>query len=90
MRAPEQHISENAGEWHISSLIVQHKLEASGPTEHALTDMSGVEVHGRNDQGKMIVVVEAASERALVQKIDDIRQLDGVVDASLVYHQIDE
>ena len=90
MRAPEQHIHETKGEWHISSLILQFKPDYLSSIENALTGRTQVEIHGRNDEGKMIVVVEAATERDLVGRIDAIRQLAGVVNFSMVYHQIDQ
>ncbi|MBC8654589.1 chaperone NapD, partial [Providencia vermicola] len=42
------------------------------------------------DNGKLIVVVEGQDSRALLDTIDLVRDIDGVLDVSLVYHQQDE
>ena len=71
----------------LSSLIVgvdpAHLMAVSGQL-HAL---SGVEIHAVAEDGRMIVSIETASEGATVATFETIRQLPGVLSASLVYHQ---
>ncbi|MNJ79301.1 assembly protein for periplasmic nitrate reductase [compost metagenome] len=41
-------------------------------------------------QGKLVVVMQAARSDALLEKIESVRNLEGVLAVSLVYHQQDE
>ena len=45
----------------------------------------GAEVTHRAPDGRLVVVLEAATGRAVVEQIDGIRRLDGVLGAALVY-----
>ena len=71
----------------LSSLIVgvdpEHLMAVSGQ----LTELSGVEIHAVAEDGRMIVSIETTSEGATVATFETIRQLPGVLSASLVYHQ---
>lgn len=41
------------------------------------------------EHGKLVVVMQAACSHALLEKIESVRNLDGVLAVSLVYHQQD-
>ena len=89
MRSPEQYISALEGEYHISSAIVQFKPEFMSRVNNLIGELEGVEVRGSDDQGKLIVVIESDTERGMVIIIDQLKELDGVANVSLVYHQVD-
>ncbi|MDP3540163.1 MAG: chaperone NapD [Azonexus sp.] len=57
-----------------------------GAREHLLA-MDGVEVHAVAEDGRMIVTIETPSEGSTVEIFEVIRQLPGVLSASLVFHQ---
>jgi len=91
MRSPEQYVQSLEGEYHISSVIVQFKQEFHCQVNQILTDLEGAEIRGIDeDQGKMVVVVESETERGMVSIIDQIKEIQGVVNVSLVYHQVDD
>jgi len=91
MRSPEQYVQSLDGEYHISSVIVQFKQEFHCQVNQILTDLEGAEIRGIDeDQGKMVVVVESETERGMVSIIDQIKEIQGVVNVSLVYHQVDD
>jgi len=91
MRSPEQYVQSLDGEYHISSVIVQFKQEFHCQVNQILTDLEGAEIRGIDkDQGKMVVVVESETERGMVSIIDKIKEIQGVVNVSLVYHQVDD
>ena len=48
--------------------------------------LPGVESHGSNDAGKLIVTIEADGDAMLVERITRIETEEGVVAATLVYH----
>jgi len=73
---------------HIASLIVRTRHEDAEAVALRLARMSGVEVHAVQD-GKIILVLEAESERGLADHMDVIRCEAGVLLASLVYHEVE-
>ena len=73
----------------ISSLIVAALPERSAEVQAGLAALSGVEVHAVAEDGRMIVTIESDSDGATVQQFETIRQLPGVLSASMVYHQLE-
>lgn len=71
----------------ISSLIVGVHPDRSAEVKAGLEAMSGVEVHAVSEDGRMIVTIETPSDGDTVQQFETIRQLPGVLSASMVYHQ---
>lgn len=91
MRSPEQYISALDGEYHISSAIVQFKPELMCRVNKQIGELEGAEISATDqDKGKLVVVVESETERGMVSVIDQIKDVDGVVNVSLVYHQVDD
>ncbi|HZV55371.1 MAG TPA: chaperone NapD, partial [Rhodocyclaceae bacterium] len=52
-----------------------------------LAGLGGVEVHAVADDGRMIVTIETDSDGETVSAFDAINKADGVMSASMVYHQ---
>ena len=73
---------------HIASLIVRVRPERADAVASHIAGMSDAEIHA-NEGGKIIVVLEAASERALADHMDALRQVPDVLMVSLVFHQMD-
>ncbi|WP_120501721.1 chaperone NapD [Roseovarius sp. EL26] len=71
---------------HISSLLVTAKPDLTPRVVEVITAMPIAEVAHSNSVGKIIVTLETPDESAIVQALTDIQLLDGVVNASLVYH----
>ena len=74
---------------HIASLLVQMWPDKAETIAHLLDRIPGIETHGISN-GKLIVTVEAASDAQLVELIGAVEAADGVVAASLAYHQIED
>jgi nitrate reductase NapD len=74
---------------HIASFIVRTRPEIAATVAARLSATPENEVHAV-DAGKIILVVEAASEAALADRMDEIRHEPDVLMVSLVYHQMDE
>ena len=51
--------------------------------------MPEAEVPKHSDEGKLVVLLETANEGRIMQRISAIEQLPGVINAALVYHEID-
>ncbi len=71
---------------HISSLVVTAKPDFAPRVVKKITAMSIAEVAHSDSVGKIIVTLETPDESAIVQALTDIQLLEGVVNASLVYH----
>lgn len=78
-------------EWHVCSLIVQVTPQEIDTVSAALCAIPGTEIPGSNEQeGKLIVVMQADSSDRLFANIESVRDLAGVLAVSLVYHQQDD
>lgn len=75
---------------HIASLMVQARPEHIQSLTPELNKMAGVEVHASADNGRMVVTVEADNDQHLLDLITAIEMRDHVINASLVYHQIED
>jgi len=78
---------QNSSGVHISSIIVGALPKQSADVRRALAELPGVEVHAAADDGRMVVSIESADENITLSHFETIRQLPGVLAASLVYHQ---
>lgn len=70
---------------HIASFIVRHRDHGAAAVDGLLTGMTQMQCVARAD-GRSILVCEGESEAALLQAIDALQALDGVLGVSLVYH----
>lgn len=49
----------------------------------------GIETHGVNELGQIVVTLEEEHDEVITQKITQLQQIQGVLTAAMVYHQID-
>ncbi|RRJ83871.1 chaperone NapD [Aestuariirhabdus litorea] len=76
--------------YNVSGLVVMCQPRKVAAVIDALNILDGVEVHADNGKGKLVVTVEEeAGEHTMVDRINQINQLPGVLSASLVYNQMD-
>ena len=74
----------------ICSLIVQVRPETLTPVSETLTNMEGVEVHLKDDCGKIIVTIEHPEREFCSRAMTEMTTIDGVMSTALVYeHQED-
>ena len=77
-------------ELHISSLIVHLNIAKADNIKASINFLSGAEVITISPQGKAIVVLEAPNQRIIMEVIDAINELDGVINTGLVYHEFEK
>lgn len=77
-------------ELHISSLIVHINISKKTLIESKVNQLTGAEVITVSPEGKMIVVLEAPHQRAIMEVIDSINEIDGVINTGLVYHEFEK
>lgn len=75
-----------AEELHISSLVVHVRPEAAAEAARSIEAMRGAEIHQRLAGGKLIVTLETGNTGDIMQHIERINDLPGVVSTALVYH----
>lgn len=73
---------------HIASLLVHCRPELFEAVKRNLALLPGLELHQESPEGKIVVVLEAEHESRILQTIDQIQQLPGVLNAALVYHEL--
>jgi nitrate reductase NapD len=79
-----------AEELHVSSLVVHARPEQAPAIRAVLGAIEGVEIHAAAPSGKLVVTLETADESAIVARIAEISLLDGVLSATLVFHQVEQ
>ena len=76
-------------ECHISSLVVHSRPDRVQAILETLRTTEGAEVHGGADTGKLIVTLETDTESQVVEHINAIQLLEGVLAATLVFHHFE-
>lgn len=73
------------------ALVVQAKSQNIAAIGTQLNTLPGCEVALSDvESGQLIVVAEADQSETLMQTIESVRNVEGVLAVSLVYHQQDE
>ncbi|CCK75286.1 MAG: chaperone NapD [Oleispira antarctica] len=88
MRTNKIALDDVTAESHISSFIVFCKAEKHQAVEKALQAQADLEIHGSDEKGKFVIVTEAKHQGIILDRIDLISAIDGVVNTSMVYHQV--
>jgi nitrate reductase NapD len=74
----------------ISGVVVRTFPQDIDSVSRALLQLDGVEVHGANADGRLVVTVERASEGATADILTAMQNLPGVLSASMIYHQFED
>lgn len=73
---------------HIASLVVLARPELFDAVKANLRLLDDVELHHESAAGKLVVVLEAAHESRILQRIEQINAIPGVLNAALIYHEL--
>jgi nitrate reductase NapD len=74
----------------ISGVLVKAYPENLVTIEKALSKMDGVEVHGNNEDGRIVITVEDESANNISDTLVEIQDVPGVLSAAMIYHQFEE
>lgn len=77
-------------ELHVSSLIVHINIKKADVISPKINELQGAEVITISPQGKAIVVLEAPNQGVIMEVIDSINEIDGVINTGLVYHEFEK
>ena len=72
-------------EVHIASCVAYARPEAAEAVARAVTATGIAEVARRDERGRMVVLIEAPTSSRVLDTIDAIRALDGVLAVHLAY-----
>lgn len=75
---------------HISSLLLRAEPARLAEVTSAIAARKAAEVALSDPSGKIIVTLETDNEAEIVDHLNALSLLDGVVSAALVYHQTDQ
>ncbi|HCN45968.1 MAG TPA: glutamate synthase [Pseudomonas sp.] len=73
---------------HIASLVVLARPELFDAVKANLSLLDDVELHQQSPAGKLVVVLEATHESQILQRIEQINNIPGVLNAALIYHEL--
>lgn len=82
MRVPEQ------DPINLVSMVMMTRPERLTGFKALIASVDGAEIHVASAEGKLVVTVEADDQRSLLQRIETLQNLEGLVSSNLVYHQV--
>lgn len=74
----------------ICGILVHARPENTEAVRERLIGITGIEVHGINEDGRMVVTLEEDDERRMADTLMGLQDVDGVVSASMIYHHREE
>lgn len=74
----------------ISGIVVHAHPQHQALVTTALGKLPGVEIHAASPDHKLVVTIEADDDRSTTDCFETIRQLPGVLSASMVYHHFED
>lgn len=82
---------EEAKSWHVCGLVVQADLDKIELVKAALLEIPQTEIPMIEEKkGKLVVVMQSSDQQRLLDNMEKARDLEGVLDLSLIYHEQDE
>ncbi len=74
---------------HISSLVVHCRPDVVEEVITRINTFPDAEVPEHSAEGKLVVLLETSNQGRIMERISAIENFTGVINAALVYHQID-
>lgn len=77
-------------ELHIASCVARVRPEAMDAAISRIETTIGCNISARDPIGKVVIVIEGASTGALLDQMDEIRKIPGVLNVEMVYQHAEE
>ncbi len=74
----------------ISGVVVRSRPENIESVWKSLEAQAGVEVHGANPDGRLVVTVEEQGDQRMADAVLQLQNLPGVLSTSMIYHQFED
>lgn len=75
--------------WHIASFLVQHRPEAASALEAAVAQLPETQIAAR-EGGRSVLLCEGADAGAMLERVESLRQVEGVIGIGLVHHHAED
>ena len=75
---------------HIASCVARVRPEALDAAIKRIEAAIGGVISARDPIGKVVIVIEGASTGALLDQMDEIRKIPGVLNVEMVYQHAEE
>ncbi|WP_394147418.1 chaperone NapD [Shewanella atlantica] len=76
-------------EYHVTSLVVHAAPKAISQIETKIRALEGADVHAVTDEGKFVITLEGETQASILDNVEAINALEGVLNSSLIYHQVE-
>ncbi len=74
----------------ISSIVVHARPQRAADLQNELAKMPGVDVHGANEDGRIVITVEDTPDNQPSDTLMSVQNMQGVLSASLIYNYCDD
>ncbi len=74
----------------ICGILVHMRPEQFEVVSERLSARTGIEVHGISEDGRAVVTLETVDNDASAEALTGIQQVEGVINASMIYHYCDD
>ena len=75
-------------EYHVASFVANAMNGNVQQVKQSINDIDGTEIHGVSPTGKIVFTIEDSSHRAIGNKIDLLKNHEGLLSLLPVYHQL--
>ena len=72
-------------DFNICGVVVHTQPQDMQDVQARLIEIPGVEIHGHNTDGRLVVTVEDTPQQACIDTLGAMHRIDGVLSASLSY-----
>ncbi|MCQ9122333.1 nitrate reductase [Rodentibacter pneumotropicus] len=83
--------AEDTQNWHVVGLIVQGNPKKIAKIQTALLEIEHTEIPTFDEKmGKLVVVMQSHDQHILLDNMESVNNIDGVINVSLIYHEQNE
>lgn len=84
-------VAKDIQDWHVIGLIVQANPKKMAAIQTALLEIEHTEIPTFDEKmGKLVVVMQSHDQHVLLDNMESVNNIDGVINVSLIYHEQDE
>ncbi len=76
-------------EYHVTSLVVHATPNHVAQVKSDISALKGVDIHAITDEGKLVITLEGETQASILDNVETINALNGVLSSNLVYHQVE-
>jgi nitrate reductase NapD len=74
----------------VSGVVVTCRTDNAADVARRIALIKGIEVHGVQQDGRIVAVIEADTVHDEVALVTDLHEIDGVVSVQVAYHNFED